>query len=520
MRSFLYVYYVKNLKLFIEEYEGFDFYSIAYFIHTYDTVEKLQEHDGLDLSKVIIDISNLIKDGNYFRIFTERYIRVLSENFDDVHFCLQADLFEVFIERFPYLFDQENINDEFSPVEGTEQDIINDLKISSPVNLYLLKNVSVARELSQQNKLVPLSMLIDECMGIVFKYDIDKIATLIETKNISYIDISSIIKTIKIRGDLIFFFEALIYRIFRNVEIRYCVEKGLASEVLSFFPFLFSKQVDINDCENEEDDENGTSNAVNIEEVNQITEAIGETLRGHADFKKGFKKSLLKFRFLNKMGERKILSILLCGDSGIGKTEFARIASSKMFPKEPLIKINFGNYSTEGVLNSLIGSPLGYVGSEEGGELINKIGLSKSHIILIDEFERATPSVFNFFYELLEEGAFTDRHGNAHNLNNYIIIFTSNMTQAQYKNHIPNALKSRFDMVYYFVDLTSEEKITYITDTANDLINKLEVQFGEHVSVEALQPQLDKLISNKNLRDIKRGVEDIVFDDFFKLYYK
>ena len=120
------------------------------------------------------------------------------------------------------------------------------------------------------------------------------------------------------------------------------------------------------------------------------------------------------------MGDRKIFSIIICGQSGIGKTEFAKIVSEKMFPQEELIKINFGNYSTEGVLNSLIGSPLGYVGSEEGGELINKIKKSKSKVILIDEFEKATPSVYNFFYELLEDGIFTDRHGEKHDLNGYI----------------------------------------------------------------------------------------------------
>lgn len=73
-----------------------------------------------------------------------------------------------------------------------------------------------------------------------------------------------------------------------------------------------------------------------------------------------------------------------------------------MYPNQAFIKINFGNYSNEGVLNSLIGSPLGYIGSEEGGELINKMKLSKSKVILIDEFEKATPSVFHFFMNCLK----------------------------------------------------------------------------------------------------------------------
>lgn len=163
---------------------------------------------------------------------------------------------------------------------------------------------------------------------------------------------------------------------------------------------------------------------------------------------------------------------------------------------------------------------MGYVGSEEGGELINKISISKSRVILIDEFERATPSVFNFFYELLEDGVFTDRHGVAHNLNGYIIVFTSNMTQTEYHKYIPNSLKSRFDMVYYFVDLPMEEKTLYIFNTANDLIEKLKIQFGTQVVIENIQIKLNELVRYNNLREIKRKVEDIVFNAFFENYNK
>lgn len=99
---------------------------------------------------------------------------------------------------------------------------------------------------------------------------------------------------------------------------------------------------------------------------------------------------------LQKLSVRKIFSVFLIGESGIGKTEFAKVLSKELYPNEELIKINFGNYSTEGVLNSLIGSPLGYIGSDEGEELITKLQNSRSKIILIDEFKKATHSVFNF----------------------------------------------------------------------------------------------------------------------------
>ena len=218
------------------------------------------------------------------------------------------------------------------------------------------------------------------------------------------------------------------------------------------------------------------------------------------------------------MGEQKILSIMLCGNSGIGKTQFAKFMSETMFPREPLIKINFGNYSTEGVLNSLIGSPLGYVGSEEGGELINKITTSKTKIILIDEFEKATPSVYNFFYELLEDGIFTDRHGIEHNLNGYIIVFTSNMAQSEYSKKIPDSLKSRFDMVYYFVDLPIEEKQQYILVTALRLIEKVDKNFGKKVNIQDISLELSELSQYNNLRNTKKAVEDKVFNAFLDIY--
>ena len=135
---------------------------------------------------------------------------------------------------------------------------------------------------------------------------------------------------------------------------------------------------------------------------------------------------------------------------------------------------------------------------------------------MIDEFEKATPSIYNFFYELLEDGVFTDRHGNRHDLNGYIIIFTSNMTQEIYQEHIPNSLRSRFDMVYYFIDIPSSDKIIFIQETAKSLIDKLEHNYGIRINYEDVEKDLVRLANHKNLRDIKRKVEDIIFMEFFK----
>ena len=105
-----------------------------------------------------------------------------------------------------------------------------------------------------------------------------------------------------------------------------------------------------------------------------------------------------------------------------------------------MIKINLGNYKTQGALNSLIGSPIGFIGSERGGELSNKIRNSDSKVILIDEFKKADTDIFNFFYELLEDGKFTDLTGNEYDLNGYIIIFTTNLSKDNYKEILPPPL--------------------------------------------------------------------------------
>lgn len=168
----------------------------------------------------------------------------------------------------------------------------------------------------------------------------------------------------KLRPDLIFQFEILIQQISLNGNIQYCIEQSLIADVTALFPFWSIEKEPI-----DEGDEGIDKNVlqeeplqIDVGEISLLAQNICGKLRGHDEFKKDFRKNLLKFFFLNRMGEQKILSIMLCGNSGIGKTQFAKFMSETMFPGEPLIKINFGNYSTEGVLNSLIGSPLGYVG--------------------------------------------------------------------------------------------------------------------------------------------------------------
>ena len=185
-------------------------------------------------------------------------------------------------------------------------------------------------------------------------------------------------------------------------------------------------------------------------------------LIGQDNFKDDFRKQVEIFRLFNSIGEQPILSLFLIGPSGVGKTETARILSSLLAPEESLAKINFGNYSSKDSLNSLIGSPRGYMGSEEG-ELTMKIERSKSGVILIDEFEKGDSAVWSFFLDLLENGKFTDSQGEEHDLNGYTVVFTSNTPRTEVQDKFPPELLSRFDLKAEFSPLSDKEKMSFVS---------------------------------------------------------
>lgn len=296
----------------------------------------------------------------------------------------------------------------------------------------------------------------------------------------------------------------------------FLLQKHLFDSIIKELPFIF-EGIEINEnlfglIVQDIDSEKENNCELNLDSNLQF--AV-KTLIGHDKFKDDFIKKYQNFILLESISVRKIFSIFLIGESGIGKTEFAKILSKSLYPEEELIKINFGNYSTEGVLNSLIGSPLGYIGSDEGGELIKKIKSSKSKIILIDEFEKATPSVFNFFYELLEDGKFTDRHGYAHNLRGYTIVFTSNMSTEYFFNHVPAPLRSRFDLLSDFQIPSIQEKQMFIQNQIDELISKLNsIQDKSYEIGDELKVELMSIAKENNLRQIKRMVQDTIAEDY------
>lgn len=221
---------------------------------------------------------------------------------------------------------------------------------------------------------------------------------------------------------------------------------------------------------------------INNDKLMQLQAFIGKHLFGNNRFQMRLFQELQNYRLFNKIGHQKVFSVFICGQSGIGKTETARLFHQFLSPDENLIKINLGNYSDHNALSSLIGSPRGYIGSSKG-ELSDKIFKSKSKVILIDEFEKADVQVHNFFLELLEDGRFTDSLGREFNLDKYCIIFTSNIKEQDVDKKMSPELQSRFSLMYKFSPVTEEEKAKYLEYKIKILLDqireKLNIEFSE-----------------------------------------
>ena len=128
-------------------------------------------------------------------------------------------------------------------------------------------------------------------------------------------------------------------------------------------------------------------------------------------------------------------SFIFLGPTGVGKTQLAKELSKIMFDtKDSLIRIDMSEYMEKFAVTRLVGSPPGYVGYEEGGQLTEKVRRKPYSIILLDEVEKAHPDVFNLLLQVLDDGYMTDSLGRKINFKNTIIIMTSNIGSRQLKD--------------------------------------------------------------------------------------
>src|SRR5437764_13275220 len=129
-----------------------------------------------------------------------------------------------------------------------------------------------------------------------------------------------------------------------------------------------------------------------------------------------------------KASNRPAGSFLFLGPTGVGKTEVARALAGFLFGSEKsLVRFDMSEYMEKHSVSKLIGSPPGYVGYEEGGQLTDRVKRNPYSIILLDEIEKAHPDIANILLQILEDGLLTDSLGNQVDFRNTLIIMTSNL---------------------------------------------------------------------------------------------
>ena len=254
-----------------------------------------------------------------------------------------------------------------------------------------------------------------------------------------------------------------------------------------------------------------------------------------------------------KNPNRPIGTFIFCGPTGVGKTELSNAIAEVMFGNaNSLIRIDMSEYMEKHSVSRLIGSPPGYVGYEEGGQLSEAVRRKPYSVVLLDEIEKAHEDVFNVLLQIMEDGRLTDGKGKTVDFKNTIIIMTSN-EGAQYirkqrymgfsnstnsnanqyekmKNTIMGELKNKFrpeflnrvDEIIVFNQL-SEDNIESIVDLMlNDTINRLK---EKNIQLD-YDDSLNKFIANKNdnldygarplRRIIMREIEDKLSDEMLK----
>ena len=230
------------------------------------------------------------------------------------------------------------------------------------------------------------------------------------------------------------------------------------------------------------------------EKVLHLEDYLKKRVMGQDEALKIVSEAIMKSRSGIKDPNRPIASFMFLGPTGVGKTEVARTLAYELFDDERhMVRIDMSEYMEKFSVSRLIGSPPGYVGYEEGGQLTEAVRRNPYSIVLFDEIEKAHPEVLNLLLQILDDGRVTDSNGRTVDFKNTIIIMTSNLGSEHVlennKEQVLNEVKSTF---------------------RPEFINRIdEIIVFNALSKEAINKILDKIINEieTRLKDIDLHIE-------------
>ncbi len=209
-------------------------------------------------------------------------------------------------------------------------------------------------------------------------------------------------------------------------------------------------------------------------------------------------KAIRRTRAGLKSPNRPVGSFLFLGPTGVGKTEMARSLAAFLFGSESaMIRLDMSEYMEKHSVSKLIGSPPGYVGHEEGGQLTEKVKRSPYCVLLLDEIEKAHPDVYNILLQVFEDGRLTDSLGNAIDFKNTIIIMTSNIGARHLEKRGPMGFHSTAETEAKRTEKLIQSEVKRIFNP--EFLNRLdEIILFESLNDEDLQQIVDLLIGSVN----------------------
>ena len=235
--------------------------------------------------------------------------------------------------------------------------------------------------------------------------------------------------------------------------------------------------------------------------------------------------AIIKSRSGIKDPNRPIGSFIFLGPTGVGKTEIARTLAYELFDDEKhMVRIDMSEYMEKFSVSRLIGSPPGYVGYEEGGQLTEAVRRNPYSIVLFDEIEKAHPEVLNLLLQILDDGRITDSNGRTVDFKNTIIIMTSNLgSQAILEGHMDEVKKelqatfrpefiNRVDEIIVFKALTKD----VIYQILDKIIKDIESRLSMHdIHIKLTDAARDYLVDqgydvNYGARPLKREVSKTI----------
>ncbi|MDR0906732.1 MAG: ATP-dependent Clp protease ATP-binding subunit [Oscillospiraceae bacterium] len=234
----------------------------------------------------------------------------------------------------------------------------------------------------------------------------------------------------------------------------------------------------------------------------KMEEVLHRRIIGQDEAVTAVSKAIRRGRVGLKDPKRPIGSFLFLGPTGVGKTELCRALAEAMFGDEnAMLRVDMSEYMEKHTVSKLIGSPPGYVGYDDGGQLTEKVRRKPYSVILFDEIEKAHPDVFNVLLQIMEDGRLTDAQGRRVDFKNAIIVMTSNVGAR-------NITEKRQKLGFAFGDADTAESEQIKTSVMDELKMTFRPEFLNRVDDTIV---FDKL-TRENIREISLGMLKTVAD--------